>query len=125
MLARSGVKAVHLGVMFDSYYGDMKSSKAATTGFFAAVFALSAAVAIAYPGAQFAKKATVTIAQARAIALRTVHGKIVAQELEPEKGGSGLRYSFDIKMGSKTIEVGVDAKTGKVLQDIAEGSKPD
>jgi hypothetical protein len=31
------------------------------------------------------------------------------EELEKEKGGSGLRYSFDIKSGRVVYEVGVDA----------------
>jgi len=39
--------------------------------------------------------------------------------------GSGLRYSFDIKNGSKTYEVGVDATTGMVLENKAEGKNPD
>lgn len=52
-------------------------------------------------------------------------GKITDEELENEKGGSGLRYSFDIKRGSVTQEVGVDAKTGKVLENKKEGKNPD
>jgi uncharacterized membrane protein YkoI len=40
--------------------------------------------------------------------------------LEKEKGGSGLRYSFDIKNGSVVHEVGVDAKTGKILENSVE-----
>jgi len=54
-----------------------------------------------------------------------VDGKITDEELENEKGGSGLRYSFDIKSGAKTFEVGVDAKTGHVLENKAEGPNPD
>jgi uncharacterized membrane protein YkoI len=37
----------------------------------------------------------------------------------------GLRYSFDIKAGSHTYEVGVDAVTGKVLENGSEGKNPD
>ncbi len=44
-------------------------------------------------------------------------GKITDEELEKEKGGTGLRYSFDIKRGAVTQEVGVDAQTGKVLEN--------
>jgi len=47
------------------------------------------------------------------------------EELEAEKGGSGLRYSFDIKQGKVVKEVGVDAKTGKVLENAKEGPNPD
>lgn len=46
-------------------------------------------------------------------------------ELEKERGGSGLRYSFDVKDGKTTHEVGVDAKTGKVLEDSVEGPNSD
>lgn len=34
--------------------------------------------------------------------------------------GSGLRYSFDVVSQGKTIEVGVDAMTGSVLENGAE-----
>ena len=47
------------------------------------------------------------------------------EELERESGGSGLRYTFDIKNGSAMQEVGVDAATGKVLENKAEGPNPD
>jgi uncharacterized membrane protein YkoI len=57
--------------------------------------------------------------------LKSSPGKITDEELEVEKGGSGLRYSFDIKQGSVMREVGVDAKTGKVLEDSKEGPNPD
>ena len=67
----------------------------------------------------------VTIDQARSIALNAHPGTITDEELEKEKGGSGLRYSFDIKSGKITYEVGVDAQTGKVLEDSKEGRHPD
>jgi len=35
------------------------------------------------------------------------------------------RYSFDIKNGSVTHEVGVDAETGKVLENSVEGAHSD
>ena len=70
-------------------------------------------------------KPTLTMSQARRIALIAFPGKIVKQELEKETGGSGLRYSFDIKSVSATHEVGVDARDGKVLENSVEGSKPD
>ena len=79
----------------------------------------------AYTGEELAKNAKVSLFQARKIALKAHPGKIVDEELENEGGGSGLRYSFDIKQGAKTYEVGVDAKTGQVLENAAEGKKPD
>jgi uncharacterized membrane protein YkoI len=45
--------------------------------------------------------------------------------LEKEAGGSGLRYSFDIKKGASTYEVGIDAQTGAILENAPEGKKPD
>ena len=63
--------------------------------------------------------------EARAIALKAHPGKITDEELEKEKGGTGLRYSFDIKRGTVTQEVGVDAQTGKVLENKKEGPHPD
>ena len=70
--------------------------------------------------------ARITMVQARSIALKAMPGgKIVDAELEKEQGGSGLRYSFDVKVKGKTYEVGVDAMTGKILEKSAQGAKPD
>src|SRR5258706_10021569 len=81
--------------------------------------------AMAYQGEKLARHTKITIEQARAIALRAHPGTITDEELEREGGGSGYRYSFDIRNGAKTFEVGVDAQTGKVLENAAEGSNPD
>ena len=70
-------------------------------------------------------KPTVTMPQARKIALAAFPGKIVKEELEKETGGSGLRYSFDIKSAAVIHELGVDALDGKVLENSVEGSKAD
>jgi len=78
-----------------------------------------------YSGEALAKKAHVSLQTARATALNAHPGQITDQELEREGGGSGLRYSFDIKSVGKTYEVGVDALTGRVLENKAEGSHPD
>ena len=67
--------------------------------------------------AQLAAQARLDMAQAKSVALKARPGKIVKQELEQEAGGSGLRYSFDISSGKHTYEVGVDAKTGKLLEN--------
>ena len=81
--------------------------------------------AMAYTGQELANQAKVSITEARAVALKAYPGKITDEELEKEKGGSGLRYSFDIKRGKVTQEVGVDAQTGKVLENAKEGPNPD
>lgn len=89
------------------------------------VLAAGASAAMAYSGEQFQGEAKISIQQAREIALKASPGKIVDEELEKERGGSGLRYSFDIRNGSATQEVGVDAKTGAVLENSAEGPDSD
>lgn len=76
-------------------------------------------------GAELGGAAKVDVAAARRIALKARPGTVTDQELEKEKGGSGLRYSFDITSRGKPYEVGVDAKTGAVLENAAEGKNPD
>ncbi len=79
----------------------------------------------AFSGHQLAHLAHVSLSQARAVALKARPGVITDEELEREKGGSGLRYSFDVKSSGVTWEVGVDAKTGAVLENDREGRNPD
>jgi len=79
----------------------------------------------AYVGAELAPQAKVTMAAARATALQARPGKIIDAELEKEAGGTGLRYSFDIASNGKPYEVGVDAGTGKILENKVEGKNPD
>jgi hypothetical protein len=90
-----------------------------------AILAALAAPALAYTGQKLAGEAKISIEEARAIAMKAHPGTITDEELEREGGGTGLRYSFDIKAGGKTQEVGVDARTGKVLENAAEGANPD
>jgi uncharacterized membrane protein YkoI len=72
-----------------------------------------------------AAKARVDMPHARAIALKTYPGTIAKEELEKEQGGSGLRYSFDVKGSKGTREIGVDAVTGKVLENSDESQDND
>jgi len=102
-----------------------KLKRLTAIGVLALAFAGSATMAFAFKGQEYAKDANVTIAQARAIALKAAPGKITDEELEQERGGSGLRYSFDIKTDRATHEVGVDAKTGRVLENSIEGPHSD
>ena len=90
-----------------------------------AVLVGGVSVVSAYTGEELAKYAKVTLPEARAIALKAFPGKITDEELEKEEGGSGLRYSFDIKNGGVIHEVGVDAKTGKLLENSVEGPHAD
>ena len=105
----------------------MKATASCGVGMFglAALVLAMASPAAAYTGQQLAGKARITIEQARAIALKARPGRITDEELERERGGSGLRYSFDIKHGRVTQEVGVDAASGRVLENKAEGPHPD
>ena len=91
----------------------------------ALVMLLGAVGAQAYTGEALAKHAKVTMTEARAIAMKAHPGKITDEELEKEAGGSGLRYSFDIRDGKVTHEVGVDAQTGALLENKEEGPNPD
>ena len=86
----------------------------------AAAAGAAATAASAYKGERLAPQAKISLDQAREIALKAYPGQVVDEELEREKGGSGLRYSFDIKNGAVTHEVGVDAKTGEVLENKVE-----
>ncbi|HEX7389354.1 MAG TPA: PepSY domain-containing protein [Acidiphilium sp.] len=93
----------------------------------------------AYDGQALQKDANISPATARQIALNAQPGTVAGMDLEREAGGSGLRYSFDIRTpgriyksagappnaGDPIHEVGVDAKTGAVLENHVEGSNPD
>ena len=99
--------------------------KLGLVGSLAGTAAFASSEARAYTGQEMAGQAKIGITQARTIALKAHPGKIVSEELEMEGGGSGLRYSFDITSGTATQEVGVDARTGKVLENAKEGPHPD
>jgi uncharacterized membrane protein YkoI len=88
----------------------------------AAAFSLDAS---AYTGEKFSNEARVNMEEAREIAHKAHPGTITDAELEKEKGGSGLRYSFDIRQDKVIQEVGVDAKTGAILENAPEGKNPD
>ena len=87
--------------------------------------AICATAAQAYTGEELAAKAKITIDQARRIALKAHPGKITDEELEHEQGGSGLRYTFDVRSAKGTQEVGIDATSGAILQNQTEGKTPD
>ncbi|WP_018912743.1 PepSY domain-containing protein [Thiomonas sp. FB-6] len=87
---------------------------------------MAATAAHAYDGQKYAKDAAITMEQASQIALKAVPGATITdRELEREKGGSGLRYSFDLKTPQGERELGVDARTGKVLEDSVDGPNKD
>jgi uncharacterized membrane protein YkoI len=90
-----------------------------------AALLIAASGAVAYTGQELEKDSKVSMQRASAIALKARPGKITDRELEQEKGGSGLRYSFDVNSHGLTYEVGVDAVTGKILENDPEGKNPD
>jgi uncharacterized membrane protein YkoI len=91
-----------------------------------AAFALVLSAGVFTPGLAHAAAAMakVTMSEARALALRAYPGTIVKEELEHERGGSGLRYSFDMRRGSQWREIGIDAVTGRLLENTHEGANP-
>lgn len=92
-----------------------------TAAFLTVGFTLQAG---AFTGRKYASQAKISIDQARTIAHHEIPGGIIVnEELEKESGGSGLRYSFDIKSHGVIHEVGVDAKTGKILENSVENEK--
>lgn len=67
-----------------------------------------------------AKPTGITMAQARAIALRAAPGRI--EKAEREREGGSLRYSFDIRQGRRVHEIGVDVATGRIVEDKFEAA---
>ncbi|MBU6506602.1 MAG: PepSY domain-containing protein [Alphaproteobacteria bacterium] len=94
-------------------------------GAFALAAIVGATTASAFKGEDLVGEAAVSLDQARVIALKAVPGTIADEELEKESGGSGLRYTFDIQADNATHEVGVDAKTGAILESSVEGPNAD
>jgi uncharacterized membrane protein YkoI len=85
---------------------------------------LIASNAFALTGEQYLSQAKLLLTSARKLALKAYPGKIVSEELEQEAGGSGLRYSFVIRHSQAKHEIGIDAKTGKLLENSIEGAHP-
>lgn len=67
------------------------------------------------------KEAKMTMAEARALALRTVPNATI-KDGEIEREGGKLIYSFDMKVAGKTgiDEVNIDAMTGKLVSNKHE-----
>ncbi len=63
--------------------------------------------------------ARITMAAARAIALRAAPGRVISGEYERE--GGGWRYSFDIQQRGHVQEIGVDANSGRIVENKSEG----
>jgi uncharacterized membrane protein YkoI len=68
-----------------------------------------------------APKPRIGMTQARAMALRLAPGKIISSEYEKE--GGIWRYSFDIQQRGNVQEIGIDGRTGKIVENKSEGRK--
>ena len=61
----------------------------------------------------------IAMAAAKAMALKLAPGKIISSEYEKE--GGIWRYSFDIQQKGNVQEIGIDGRTGKVVENKSEG----
>ena len=93
--------------------------KITLTAALASLTALTATAAVANGAAK--PMAKLSMAQARAIALKKAPGKVVESDYENEKGG--WRYSFDIRQGQRIHEIGVDANSGRIVENAFESAK--
>src|SRR4051812_35351008 len=96
--------------MYNQKPGRMNMNKKIT-----ATFAFATIVTCgAFAGTAAKPHPKITMAQARATALKKAHGTVKSEELENEKGK--WIYSFDIATSKTDVtEVNVDAMTGKVV----------
>ena len=83
--------------------------------------AAAALAVMAVPACAKAPPARLTMAQARAIALKAAPGTV--KDAEYEKEGGAWRYSFDIRQGARIHEIGVNANTGAIVENKFEGLK--
>lgn len=81
-----------------------------------AVVGVSAAAASTHP-----PKPRISMAKARAMALKLAPGKIMSSEYEKE--GGVWRYSFDIQQPGNVQEIGIDGQTGKIVENKSEGKR--
>jgi uncharacterized membrane protein YkoI len=71
-----------------------------------------------YIDPELAKQAKITQEDAQQIALRRHRGQVADVRISKESGGSGLRWIIQIKQTAGSYEVEIDAKTGKILEDV-------
>jgi uncharacterized membrane protein YkoI len=84
------------------------------------VLAIAAALGMG-TGAIAGKAPAPKISKTRAetMALNLAPGKIISSEYENE--GGGWRWSFDIQQKNHVQEIGIDGRTGKVVENKSEG----
>jgi uncharacterized membrane protein YkoI len=79
----------------------------------AALALATGAVATSSPRPKISK------ARAQHTALKLAPGRIISSEYEKEAGG--WRWSFDIQQKGHVQEIGIDGRTGKVVENKSEG----
>lgn len=88
---------------------------------------VAVAAALGLGGAAYAASAPkppapkISMAKARAMALKLAPGRIISSEYEKE--GGIWRYSFDIQQRGNVQEIGIDGRTGRVVENKSEGKK--
>ena len=83
----------------------------------------SAAIAgNAHQGHDKAPAAKISMAQARAIALKHAPGGVIG-EAEMEKENGSWRYSFDIRQNGRIHEIGIDPQNGRIVEDSWENAR--
>ena len=96
------------------------SAVAATPATPAAKPAMTAAKpASAAKTAMHAPKPKISMANAKAMALKLAPGRVKSSEYAKE--GGAWRYSFDIQQKGHIQEVGIDSQTGRVVENKSEG----
>jgi uncharacterized membrane protein YkoI len=83
--------------------------------------AIASLVGVSAASAATAPKPRISMATARAMALKLAPGKIISSEYEKE--GGIWRYSFDIQQKDHVQEIGIDGRTGKIVENKSEGKK--
>jgi uncharacterized membrane protein YkoI len=101
------------------------TSRICTLAIGTVILLLLTASAFALGGEEYLSQAKLSLVEARQIALKVYPGNVVTEEIEKESGGSGLRYSFVIDNHKAKHEVGIDARTGQVLENSVEASSLD
>jgi uncharacterized membrane protein YkoI len=66
-----------------------------------------------------ARAPKISKARAQSVALKLAPGKIISSEYEYE--GGGWRWSFDIQQKGHVQEIGVDGRTGNIVENKSEG----
>ncbi len=82
----------------------------------------AAIAGVTHQGHDAAPAAKITMAQARAIAMKNAPGGVVA-EAELEKEDGSWRYSFDIRQDGRIHEIGVDPQNGRIVENSWENAR--